>query len=129
MLKSKGCHNNRYPGDIKHTHTHKQAQGRDVGKEPKILTLYLHGRSQRLLEHRKSFLPAEKEKEKRQRWRMVSVLLQQSVHVTCRPVSLSTFLSPSERHRRPVDIHIWPRGRSCRRSLFNNTVPGLSWQG
>lgn len=37
-------------------------------------------------------------------------------------------LSP-HRDRGWLDVHIWPRGRSPRRSLFNNTVPGLSWLG
>lgn len=37
-------------------------------------------------------------------------------------------LSP-HRDRGWLDVHIWPRGCSPRRSLFNNTVPGLSWLG
>lgn len=101
MLKSRGCHNSRFPGDITHRHMHTQC--RDVGKEEggkeggtrnlKLLGFTYMADHTRFLEAQEIFLTCREEtRERRQRLRMLrGEYLQQNVCATCWPVGLGFF--------------------------------------
>lgn len=84
-----------------------------------------------MTEHKRLFLTVnlsylQKKREETEMENVKCVSLADEIRVTCRPVGLVHSPLPS-RQRGRLDVHIWPCGCSSRQSLFNNTVPGLSW--